>query len=147
MSNASHFGPPGVVTPTEGRHFQLLKQAIQEHWRHNDVVSFARDGWPLLPCSCAPALHHHSAAARAAMRLVWPQPVPVAPFLLSGGTDSKHFAGLSPNGILRFVPYAVTKGEGGELETVHARDERVKVTDYANAICTYERVLELFSAA
>jgi hypothetical protein len=32
------------------------------------------------------------------------KPVAVAPFLLTGGTDSKHYIKMSQGGVLRFVP-------------------------------------------
>lgn len=32
------------------------------------------------------------------------EPVAVAPFLMPGGTDSRHYIKMSRNGVLRFVP-------------------------------------------
>jgi hypothetical protein len=33
VSSASWFGPAGIVTPHRARHFQLVRQALQEYWR------------------------------------------------------------------------------------------------------------------
>jgi len=110
LTNASFTGPQGVVTPPNGRHYTLLKQAIQEYWR--------QDG----------------------------KAVAVAPYMLTGGTDSKWFAPLSRHGVLRFVPYALNKS-AGDLGRIHSTDERVAVADYGRAICTYERLLALLAEA
>ena len=73
------------------------------------------------------------------------RPIPVAPFLLTGGTDSKHYAPISRHGILRFVPYALSKS-GGDLGRIHSANERVHASHYRAAQCSYGRMLELFGA-
>lgn len=73
------------------------------------------------------------------------QPIPVLPYMVSGGTDSKHFQQLSANGILRFVPMEMSKA-AGELASIHATNERVRVDSFLRAICTYRRIVTLFSA-
>ncbi|MEW5299378.1 MAG: hypothetical protein WDW36_002401 [Sanguina aurantia] len=73
------------------------------------------------------------------------QPIPVLPYMVSGGTDSKHFQQLSANGILRFVPMEMSKA-AGELASIHATNERVHVDSFLRAICTYRRIVTLFSA-
>jgi carboxypeptidase PM20D1 len=71
------------------------------------------------------------------------QGVAVAPYLLSGGTDSKHFAHMAKK-IYRFAPYSVNK-TAGDLGTIHSTNERVKAKDFTLAICTYARMIELLS--
>lgn len=88
---------------------------------------------------------------RQAIQEVWPlsstgRPLAVAPMLLMGGTDSKHYAHLSLHGVLRFVPYSMNK-TAGELGLIHATNERVRVADYPRAVCTYARALQLFGGS
>ncbi len=67
--------------------------------------------------------------------------LPVIPYLVTGGTDSKHYAPLSKYGVLRFVPFALTRGDLGRI---HGTDERTKASDFVRAVCTYSRMLQLF---
>ena len=70
------------------------------------------------------------------------QAIAVVPYLMMGGTDSKHYSDLSVHGVLRFVPYMVNK-RAGDLGRIHGTNERVRVADYLKGICTYRRLLEL----
>lgn len=53
MTNASHTGPQGGVSPTQGPYFRLLKQAIQEHWRHGGKVGACMVVRMGTTCACA----------------------------------------------------------------------------------------------
>lgn len=57
----------------------------------------------------------------------------VAPGMVLGGTDSRHFAALTP-AVYRFVPIRVGPGD---LERFHGVNERIRVEDYAAAIRFY----------
>ncbi|PNH04403.1 putative carboxypeptidase S-like 2 [Tetrabaena socialis] len=72
--------------------------------------------------------------------------VVVAPFMLMGGTDSKHYAPLSRGGVLRFVPYGMNK-TAGDLGLIHSSNERIGIKYLARAVCTYTRMMQLFSVA
>jgi carboxypeptidase PM20D1 len=61
----------------------------------------------------------------------------VAPNLLSGGTDTRHYERLSP-AIYRFLPVHL---EARDLTRIHGTDERVAVADYAAAVGFYGRLL------
>jgi carboxypeptidase PM20D1 len=61
----------------------------------------------------------------------------VSPNLLSGGTDTKHYTGLSPN-IYRFVPIRMTEEDFGRL---HGTNERVGVQDYAGIVRFYAQLV------
>lgn len=50
----------------------------------------------------------------------------VTPHLLSGGTDSKHYAKLAPTSIYRFVPLVMNR-TANDVARIHGKDERVKV--------------------
>lgn len=61
----------------------------------------------------------------------------VAPYLTLGGTDSRHFAPLTPN-IYKFAPII---GRSETLALMHGTNERIGVEDYANAIRFYVQLL------
>ncbi len=61
----------------------------------------------------------------------------VAPNLLSGGTDTKHFARLSPN-VYRFLPVRV-KAE--DLGRFHGTNERLGLENYAEVVKFYAQLL------
>ena len=51
-----------------------------------------------------------------------PQGLHVAPALLCGMTDSRHYAALAPGRVYRFAPQRMT---GADLRSVHGVDERI----------------------
>jgi carboxypeptidase PM20D1 len=61
----------------------------------------------------------------------------VAPFLLIGGTDSKHFQKISPT-IVRFSPIHGAEG-------FHGVNERVSLNGYQRAIWFYEQLIRDFN--
>jgi carboxypeptidase PM20D1 len=61
----------------------------------------------------------------------------VTPWLVVGGTDSRHYGRLTPN-VLRFVGAAIGPDD---LRRVHGTDERVGVQAYANAVRVYLQLL------
>src|SRR5881275_2458668 len=71
------------------------------------------------------------------IRQVVPEAV-VAPWLVVGGTDSRHYARLTPN-VLRFVGAAIGRDD---LRRVHGTDERVGVQAYATAVRVYLQLLK-----
>ena len=62
----------------------------------------------------------------------------VTPWLLVGGTDSRHYGRLTPN-VLRFVGDALGPDD---LRRVHGTDERVGVQAYADAVRVYLQLLK-----
>lgn len=61
----------------------------------------------------------------------------VAPFLLTGATDARHFTGLTPE-VYRFGFARITKGEALRA---HGTDERIAVDDYARGIGFYRQLI------
>jgi carboxypeptidase PM20D1 len=57
----------------------------------------------------------------------------VAPYLVLGGTDAKHYAGLS-NSIYRFSPFRLSKDDMGRA---HGTDERLTTESYLKGIQFY----------
>lgn len=63
----------------------------------------------------------------------------IAPGLCTGETDSKHFAALSKEGVLRFTPVKMLLTD---IKRVHGTDERTKVEYFYRAICFYRQMIE-----
>src|SRR6185369_11235522 len=61
----------------------------------------------------------------------------VAPNLLSGGTDSKHYQRLTRN-VYRFLAVPM---EAKDLPRLHGTDERVGIEGYAGAVRFFARLL------
>ncbi|KIY95698.1 hypothetical protein MNEG_12264 [Monoraphidium neglectum] len=59
-----------------------------------------------------------------------------------GGTDSSAYAAINhQRGTLRFVPRRATVQDA---HRAHGTNERLAVTDFKGALCTYRRGLQLF---
>jgi carboxypeptidase PM20D1 len=61
----------------------------------------------------------------------------VTPWLVVAGTDSRHYAALTPN-VLRFVGATIGKDD---LRRIHGTDERIGVSDYVNVVRVYVQLL------
>lgn len=66
----------------------------------------------------------------------------VAPNLLGGGTDTKHFQGLSPN-VYRFLPVRI---RAEDLARFHGTDERIGVENYAGVVRFYVQLIRNLKA-
>jgi carboxypeptidase PM20D1 len=64
--------------------------------------------------------------------------VPVAPDIMTGATDSRHFVPLA-DAVLRFRPY---HEEVADLARVHGTNERLAVSDLAPAVGFYMRLIQ-----
>jgi carboxypeptidase PM20D1 len=71
------------------------------------------------------------------IRQVFPDVV-VAPGLVMGGTDSKHFVGVSDN-IYRFVPFRIDREN---VNSVHGINERIAVGDYLGIVAFYAQLMQ-----
>lgn len=76
-------------------------------------------------------------ALQQSIREVFPDAV-VAPSLVVGMTDSRHYGALSER-IYRFLPMRLGPDD---LERLHGTDERIAVDNYAESIRFYVRVIE-----
>jgi carboxypeptidase PM20D1 len=61
----------------------------------------------------------------------------VAPALVVGGTDTRHYAKLSDNGF-RFLP---VRFSADDFDRMHGRDERLSIANLHFAIAFYDRLL------
>jgi carboxypeptidase PM20D1 len=71
-----------------------------------------------------------------AIRQIYPGTL-VAPYLVIGATDARHYAGLTPN-VLRFAPGLET---ADSPPRAHGTDERVGVGEHAQAIRFYAQLV------
>ena len=67
----------------------------------------------------------------------------VAPSLVVGATDARHYAVITPNAY-RFLPLEL---EGSDVARVHGVDERVSVANYGRAVRFLRRLLQITAAA
>ncbi len=81
--------------------------------------------------------HAGFAAISASLANVLPD-VLVAPFIVTGSTDSKYYANLS-DAVLRFVPMTLTSSD---LDRVHGTNERLSVPTYLGMIRFYSNLFE-----
>lgn len=58
----------------------------------------------------------------------------VAPFLLTAGTDARHFTNVADN-ILRFAPIDLDKEQ---FASIHAGNEHIKVENVGQCVCFYK---------
>jgi carboxypeptidase PM20D1 len=63
--------------------------------------------------------------------------VSVAPYLVVGATDSRHYAGLT-NQIYRFI---CARMESEDIQRLHGTNERISVEDHATVIAFYYRLI------
>jgi carboxypeptidase PM20D1 len=95
------------------------------------VMGDSDDPSPISPAD-GPAFR----AIATAIRQVHPEAV-VAPYLVLGATDARHYASLTPN-VFRFLPVSLA---AGDLARVHGVDERIGVGDYLQAVRVYVQLI------
>jgi carboxypeptidase PM20D1 len=141
-----HAGVKDNVLPSEARavvNFRILPgdsvEGVIAHVREaiNDPeieirVVTGREPSP----SADPESESYAALARS-IREVFPDMV-VAPTLVVGGTDSKHFVGVAENSF-RFVPLRL---DAEDLKRIHGTNERIAVENYVEVIGFFVRLLE-----
>ncbi len=71
------------------------------------------------------------------IRQSFPETV-VAPYLVLGGTDARHYAAVSAS-VLRFLPLEMTSAD---LSRLHGTNERVAVEGFARAVGFYIQVIK-----
>jgi carboxypeptidase PM20D1 len=88
------------------------------------------------PSAVSRADSEHFALLAHAIREVFPGTV-VAPYLVLGGTDSRHFQGLTED-IYRFMPFCLSQDD---LKRIHGTNERVSVEAFVRAVDFYVRLI------
>ncbi len=62
----------------------------------------------------------------------------VAPFLLTAGTDARHFTGIADS-ILRFAPIDLDKKQ---FASIHSANEHIKVKNVGECVCFYKDFIQ-----
>lgn len=118
-----------------------VEPGTEEEWTHPPFGgrvadgyvwdSFAQDPSPVSPTD-APAFERLAGV----IRQTFPD-VTVAPYLVIGATDARHYVGLSAH-VYRFHPARLLPDE---LDGFHGIDERIGVEAYADAVRFYRRLV------
>lgn len=58
----------------------------------------------------------------------------VTPFLLTAGTDARHYTGIADS-ILRFAPIDLDKAQ---YASIHAANEHIKIPNIGQCVCFYK---------
>ena len=100
------------------------------------VAVEALPGLAVEPSPTSPVDHDGYRAIRDAIRETWPG-ARVAPYLVVGATDSRHFAALTPN-VYRFAPLRLGPAD---LSRIHGTNERIGVADYVQGVRFLRRLI------
>lgn len=107
-----------------------VRRVIRDDEISIDVVSAGE------PAPVSPTHGHAWALVTATIAAEFPGTV-IVPYVQNGATDSRHFAGLTP-AVYRFVPFDMSREE---RETLHAVNERIRVSSFLKGIGFYRRLL------
>ena len=100
-----------------------------------------RPGMRSEPSPVSPASGPGFQAVGRAVREVFPEAV-VAPWLVLGATDGRHYAGVA-GAVYRFAPLRLRPED---LARIHGTDERIAIAAYADMIRFYVRLLSASAA-
>jgi carboxypeptidase PM20D1 len=78
-------------------------------------------------------------AIRSAVTAAYPGTV-VSPYIMFAASDARHFTRISDH-VYRFSPFLMSKGERG---TLHAKNERMRVSTFLDGIGFYETLLRTY---
>jgi carboxypeptidase PM20D1 len=128
--------------------FRLLPgdtaENVTEHVRRviaNDGIEMKAVGAGSNPSAVASTGSRGYQAINRTIREIFPGTV-VAPGLMLGGTDSRHFQALSAN-ILRFSP---VRARAEDLGRFHGTNERISLANLAEMVRFYHRLLQRTAA-
>lgn len=105
------------------------------------VVVTLRPGMRSEPSPVSPASGEGFRAVARTVREVFPDTV-VAPWLVLGATDGRHYAGVA-DAVYRFAPFRLVPED---LARIHGTDERIAIASYADLIRFYHRLLAAAAA-
>lgn len=110
---------------------ERIQRVIADSAVRVTVVGRGEDPSPVSPAA-GPAFE----ALAGAIRQVYPAAI-VAPYLVVGATDARHYTGLTPN-VYRFAPLRLA---AEDLDRLHGVDERIAVRDYLLAVRWYAQAI------
>jgi carboxypeptidase PM20D1 len=137
---------PGLAEATVN--FRLLpgdtREAVLQHVKDKaangkfDIVALG-DGTEASPVS--PTASHSYQLINRTIRSLFPDVI-VAPGLVAGGTDSRHFTPISDH-IYRFSP---VRARSEDLSRFHGTDERIAITNVVELVRFYHQLIRNASA-
>ncbi|MBI3792196.1 MAG: M20/M25/M40 family metallo-hydrolase [Gemmatimonadetes bacterium] len=122
------------ILPGETR--ETVKQHVVEAV-HDDRVQVAFTGIGSDPSPVSDVTSEEYDALQRTIREITPAAV-VVPYLVIGGTDSRHYSALSRN-VFRFSPTHVS---ASDLKRAHGTDERVAVNNLPDLVRFYSRLVQ-----
>ena len=141
------------VLPSEARaavNCRLLpgdtREKLKEHIRkavNDEAVQIHLDedlSWEPSPVSSIDSPMYRSLTK--AIRQVFPEAA-VAPYLVVGATDSRHYTWLCPS-VYRFMPQIIDKEL---LATIHGIDERISIENLTRMVSFYRLLIETWTRA
>ena len=121
---------PGETVEQMVQH--LRKSANDADLKVEPILDFCVEPSPISPISSRAFLDVQKSISQ-----IFPKTI-VAPYLVLGGTDSKHFQNLSES-VFRFSPTAM---HVSDLARLHGRDERISVKAYQDSIIFYVQLMK-----
>lgn len=119
-----------------GDRIESVTQRVRELVADERVTIAPLDGFGTEPSAISPSDDTVFAELITQIRSSFPDTL-VAPYLVVGATDSRHYAALSPR-IYRFLPMRVPSAD---LAGFHGSNERLAVDSYADGIRFYHRLI------
>ena len=94
---------------------------------------------PVIRDYCKPASYENEEfkTIERTVRQIFPR-VPVIPFLLTAGSDSRRFTEVADN-IYRFAPIVVTSEQ---FKTIHQPNENISCNNIGEVVCFYKQLLQ-----
>ncbi len=134
------------VLPTDARaivNFRIHPndsiETVEAHVAHtidDDAIEIRRYDFASEPSAVSPIDHEGFAVIARTLREIFPDVV-VAPTLTLGGTDARHYAGLT-DAVYRFTPMVLGDDD---LARIHGTNERLGVEAFGNAIAFYAQLI------
>jgi len=115
---------------------KALKRVAARVARFGVVASAASPANVVEPSPESPVDHEGWRAIGKALQASFPEAAAV-PFLLSGGTDTKHYQDL----VEATYRFTALRQDSRDLEGIHAKDERVAVENYRKCVLFYRSLI------
>ena len=138
--------PKDNVLPLRARaivNFRLIPgdtpETVLQHVRNtvdDRRVAIALNGTPTSPSPVSSTTSASYGILASAIRSLQPDAI-VAPSLVVGATDSRHYAGYARD-VYRFLPVPIGPDD---LDRIHGKNERVGVRDYSRAVAFMTKLI------
>jgi carboxypeptidase PM20D1 len=119
-----------------GESVQSVTERVRRTVADERIGIAVHQGFGNDPSPVSPAEADAFRALHRTVRQVFPE-VLVAPFLVVGATDSRHYTGLSDH-VFRFLPI---RAASEDLARVHGTNERIAVDQHADGIRFYRQLI------